>query len=124
MKHLKTFEAIKETTFEEKLDIIASYFENIIGITHEDGFIECDWSAYDYEDMNIIYFGFSFSLLVDEFVDEFENKIDKFLSQYDVNYKYTQSQSRMYYEIAIKTDKLGQLYNNILIKKDIDIYNL
>lgn len=124
MKHLKTFEAIKETTFEEKLDIIASYFENIIGITHEDGFIECDWSAYDYEDMNIIYFGFSFSLLVDEFVDDFENKIDKFLSQYDVNYKYTQSQSRMYYEIAIKTDKLEQLYNNILIKKDIDIYNL
>lgn len=124
MKHLKTFEAIKETTFEEKLDIIASYFENIIGITHEDGFIECDWSAYDYEDMNIIYFSFSFTILVDEFVDDFENKIDKFLSQYDVNYKYTQSQSRMYYEIAIKTDKLGQLYNNILIKKDIDIYNL
>lgn len=124
MKHLKTFEAIKETTFEEKLDIIASYFENIIGITHEDGFIECDWSAYDYEDMNIIYFSFSFTILVDEFVDDFENKIDKFLSQYDVNYKYTQSQSRIFYNIAIKTDKLEQLYNSAHIKNDIDIYNL
>lgn len=124
MKHLKTFEAIKEPTFEEKLDIIALYFENIIGITHDDGFIECDWSAYDYEDMNIIYFSFSFTILVDDFVDDFENKIDKFLSQYDVNYKYTQSQSRMFYNIAIKTDKLEQLYNSALIKKDIDIYNL
>ncbi|MCK9415587.1 hypothetical protein M0Q97_02880 [Candidatus Dojkabacteria bacterium] len=47
MKHLKTFETIKELSleddrlkFEDALDIIAVYFENIIGICQEDGFIE------------------------------------------------------------------------------------
>lgn len=128
MKHLKTFESIKDLSleddrlkFENALDIIAIYFENIIGINQEDGFIECVWSDYDYNDMCIIYFEFSFTSHVDEIIDDFDNKIDEFFIQYDSNYTTKFYNNYYTYIIAINSDKLEQIFNDI---NDAYVYNL
>ena len=74
MKYIKKFEKsdFDLSTREELLTSVCFYFENIIPITEEEGFVECLWD--DSDGLNKEYFTFHFSIWTDEDIyEKFEN---------------------------------------------------
>jgi hypothetical protein len=72
------------------------YLEDIINL-EDYGFIIYVWSSSDYNSDDIIYFNFYFSF--PELIDE--NKINDFLTKFDINYTF-KINSKGFYNIQLK----------------------
>ena len=138
MKYIKKFENNKillkknQEKFEEKLNQIAIYLEDKLGMSEDEGFVECLWSEYNYEDKGVVYFEFDFISIMTWDLDDFDEKMDKFLSQYDKNYKQeyknynsnNRTEGHDIYTIKLNDSDIKKLYKEFEIYNDAKKYNL
>ena len=120
MKHIKTFETIDLSGCsprEELLTLVCFYFEEIIPITEEEGFIECLYD--DSDGLDKEYFTFHLKLWTDEDIYE---KFENFLKGLKAKIKNERRTSVDYqYDVKISNAKIKEYAN---LYKNMDKYNI
>jgi D-mannonate dehydratase len=109
MKHIKTFENLDYIERENILSSVCLYFENIIPISEEEGFIECLFDNDDGE-----YFTFYFHYWTDEDVDDRFKKFIRNLGLKIKEEKVTMQNVQIDVKVSnAKIKEYANLYNNI-----------
>jgi hypothetical protein len=115
MKHIKTFEEIDLSGCsprEELLTLVCFYFEEVIQITEEEGFVECLYD--DSDGLNKEYFTFHFRSWTDEDIYE---KFEKFLKGLKAKIKNERvTNVDVQYDIKVSNAKMKEyadLYKNM-----------
>lgn len=114
MKHIKTFEEIDLSGCsprEELLTLVCLYFESIIPVTEEEGFIECLFDDSDGDE----YFTFYFKYWTDEDVDDRFKKFIKNLGLKIKKEKVTMKDVQIDVKVSsAKIEEYAKLYDNIV----------